>query len=60
MELGVDSAVDGASLEAGIRVAKRDGGGHDVVAAVEEASAGVSAVKRQRDLSLAVLGQLHR
>ena len=54
VERGIDWAVNDASLEAGIRVAKGYRGGHDTVAA-EYASAVVSAAKRQLDLSLAIL-----
>ena len=56
VERGVDRAANDAGLEAGIRVAKGYRRGHDTVAAVEYASAVVSAAKRQLDLSLAGLG----
>jgi len=46
VERSVDRAVNDASLEAGIRVAKRYRGGHDTAAAVEYASAVESAAKR--------------
>ena len=54
VERGIDWAVNDASLEAGIRIAKGYRGGHDTVAA-EYASAVVSAAKRQLDPSLAIL-----
>jgi len=57
-ELGVDGAVDDASLEAVVCIAKGDRGGHGTVAAAEYASTVVLAAKCQLGLQPSGLGQL--